>query len=49
MQALNLPLGSLGDLGTLYERLLEEAASHSVPPPLPAIIGAWARKPERLP
>ena len=49
MRALNLPLGSLGDLRTLYERLLEEAASRNVPPPLPAIIGAWSLKPERHP
>jgi SAM-dependent methyltransferase len=44
MRALNLTLGSLGNLSTLYERLLEEAESRNVPPPLPAIIGAWARK-----
>ena len=46
MRALDLPVGSLGDLDTLYERLIEEAESRTVPPPLPAIIGAWARKPE---
>ena len=45
IQALNLPLASLGDLSTLYPRLMEEAASRNVPPPLPAMIGAWARKP----
>lgn len=44
MRAFNLPLGSLGNLSTLYERLLEEAASRNLPPPLPSIIGAWARK-----
>ena len=46
MRALNLTLGSLGNLSTLYERLLEEAESRHVPPPLPAIISAWARKGE---
>jgi SAM-dependent methyltransferase len=46
MRALELPLGSLGDLSTLYERLIEEAESRNMPPPLPAIIGAWARKPQ---
>jgi SAM-dependent methyltransferase len=46
MRALDLPVASLGDLGTLYERLIEEAKSHGVPPPLPAIIGAWARMPQ---
>jgi SAM-dependent methyltransferase len=45
MRALDLPLDSLGDLSTLYERLIEEAKSQTVPPPLPAIIGAWARMP----
>lgn len=46
MLTLNLAVGSLGDLDTLYDRLLKEAESHSVPPPLPAILGAWACKPE---
>jgi SAM-dependent methyltransferase len=46
MRALDLPVDSLGDLETLYERLIGEAASRGVPPPLPAIIGAWTRKPE---
>lgn len=46
IRAFNLPLDSLGTLSTLYERLLEEAAARSVPPPLPAMVGAWARKPE---
>ena len=48
MRALNLAVGSLGNLSTLYDRLLQEAESHHVPPPLPAILGAWARKPEGL-
>jgi SAM-dependent methyltransferase len=47
MRSLDLPVGSLGNLDTLYDRLIEEAESRNVPPPLPAIIGAWARKPER--
>jgi hypothetical protein len=46
MRALNLAVGSLGDLSTLYDRLLEEAELHNVPPPLPAILGAWTCKPE---
>jgi len=45
MRALNIAVGSLGNLSTLYDRLLEEAESHNVPPPLPAILGAWACKP----
>jgi SAM-dependent methyltransferase len=44
-EALGLPVAKLGDLHTLYERLLAEAALHNVPPPLPAIMGAWVRKP----
>jgi hypothetical protein len=46
MRALNLAVDSLGDLSTLHDRLLEEAESHDVPPPLPGILGAWANKPE---
>ena len=45
MRALDLPLDSLGNLSTLYERLIEEAKSQNVPPPLPAIVGAWVRMP----
>ncbi len=44
-QALNLSLAAVGDLATLYPRLLEEAASRNVPAPLPAMVGAWVRKP----
>ena len=44
IQALGLPLAQLGNLETLYQRLLDEAAARSVPPPLPEICGAWARK-----
>jgi hypothetical protein len=44
-EALGLPVAQLGDLHTLYERLLAEAALHEVPAPLPAIMGAWVRKP----
>ena len=45
IQALQLPLASLGDLRTLYQRLMDEAAARNVPAPLPALVGAWARKP----
>jgi SAM-dependent methyltransferase len=44
-QALNLSLAAVGDLATLYPRLLEEVASRNVPAPLPAMVGAWVRKP----
>jgi len=47
IRAFSLPLASLGNLCTLYDRLLEEAASRNVPAPLPALVGAWTRKPER--
>jgi SAM-dependent methyltransferase len=46
MRALNLAVDSLGSLSTLFDRLLKEAESHHVAPPLPAILGAWAHKPE---
>jgi SAM-dependent methyltransferase len=42
-RALNLSLAPVGDLSTLYRRLLDEAASRNVPAPLPSILGAWAR------
>jgi SAM-dependent methyltransferase len=45
IQALKLPLAPIGDLSTLYERLLEEAAARNIPVPLPAMLGAWVRKP----
>lgn len=45
IQALNLPLASLGDLTTLYQRLMDEAAARNASAPLPAIVSAWARKP----
>ena len=47
IRAFNLPLDPLGNLSTLYERLLEEAAIRNVAAPLPAMVGAWARKLER--
>ena len=47
MRALSLPLASLGNLDSLYPRLLQEAESRNVPAPLPVMIGAWARKPLR--
>ena len=43
-KALNLSLAPIGDLGTLYQRLLDEAASRNMPVPLPSIVSAWARK-----
>jgi len=45
IHALKLPLSAIGNLTTLYERLLDEAAARNVPVPLPDILGAWARKP----
>jgi len=44
IQSLGLPLAQLGNLETLHQRLLQEAAARGVPPPLPAMLGAWARK-----
>ena len=44
IQRLGLALTQLGNLETLYQRLLDQAAARSVRPPLPAILGAWARK-----
>lgn len=44
-EAFGLSVAQLGDLDTLYERLLAEAALHRVPVPPRAIIGAWVRKP----
>ena len=45
MEALKLPLDPIGNLNTLYERLLDEAAARNAPVPLPAILGAWVRRP----
>jgi hypothetical protein len=45
MRTLGLPLESLGDLETLYQRLLDEAASQGRAAPLPSIVGTWARMP----
>jgi hypothetical protein len=45
MRALGLPIDSLGDLETLYQRLLDEVASQGRSAPLPSIVGAWAHKP----
>jgi ubiquinone/menaquinone biosynthesis C-methylase UbiE len=44
-RALDMPFSAVGDLSTLYQRLMEEAASSRVPAPLPAMVGAWVRKP----
>lgn len=45
VQALQLSLAPVGDLRTLYQRLIDEAESRNAPKPLPSIVGAWARKP----
>lgn len=45
MHALRVPVDSLGDLETLYQRLLDEAISHKRPVPLPSIVGTWVHKP----
>jgi SAM-dependent methyltransferase len=45
-RTLGLSLASIGDLSTLYQRLVDEAESRHAPVPLPAMTGAWARKPE---
>jgi ubiquinone/menaquinone biosynthesis C-methylase UbiE len=44
-ESFGLAVAQLGELRTLYERLLAEAALHRAPVPLRAIVGAWARKP----
>lgn len=43
--ALNISFSAVGDLSTLYPRLIEEAASRKVAAPLPAMVGTYARKP----
>jgi ubiquinone/menaquinone biosynthesis C-methylase UbiE len=45
IEALRLPIGTLGDLGTLHERLMEEARSKGRAVPLPQMMGAWSRVP----
>jgi SAM-dependent methyltransferase len=45
IQALNLSLEAVGDLSTLYQRLIEEAEARNIPAPLPAMVGTWARNP----
>jgi len=45
IQAFKLPLASIGNLNTLCERLFDEAAARNVRVPLPAMVGAWVRKP----
>ena len=47
IRALDLPLTALGNLDTLYQRLMEEADSRGVPAPLPELTGAWAQRPVR--
>ena len=43
--ALEISFSAVGDLSTLYPRLVEEAASRKVAVPLPAMVGAWVQKP----
>ena len=45
MRALGLRIDSLGDLETLYQRLLDEVPSQGRSAPLPSIVGTWAHKP----
>jgi hypothetical protein len=45
---LNLPLGDLGDLDTLGERIQSEVAASKTPVPCVALIGAWSRRPGSL-
>jgi len=40
-----LSLAPVGDLNTLYDRLVAEAAAHNASVPVPALRGAWVRKP----
>jgi SAM-dependent methyltransferase len=44
-QALTISFSAVGDLSTLYPRLVEEAALRKVAAPLPAMVGAWVQKP----
>lgn len=44
-QALEISFSAVGDLSTLYPRLVEEAAFRRVAAPLPAMVGAWVQKP----
>ena len=43
IRQLDLPLGDLGNLSTLLERLQSEAAASKIPVPCVALVGAWCR------
>lgn len=45
IEELRLPTGTLGELGTLHERLMEEVRSRGRAVPLPQMMGAWVRVP----
>lgn len=45
MEKFNLPLGSLGNLDTLSQRLRAEVQVANSQTPLPCVISAWSRKP----
>jgi len=47
IDALGIRREHLGDLGTLQQRLVEEATALGRPVPLPQMVGAWARLPSR--
>jgi ubiquinone/menaquinone biosynthesis C-methylase UbiE len=47
IQQLGLPIGPLGNLDTLAERLQNDVTSSSSVAALPACVGAWARMPPR--
>ena len=44
---LGLPIQRLGDLSTLQQRLMDEAAARGRSVPLPQMVGAWSRVPPR--
>jgi len=44
-EALGVPAGNLGDLGTLQQRLMDEVTARGRPVPLPEMVGAWAHVP----
>lgn len=43
MRVLGLPIDSLGDLETLFQRLLDEIASQNRSAPLPCIVSTWGQ------
>ena len=48
IRRLNLPLGNLGNLDTLLERIRSEVTASKNPVPCVALIGAWLRIPASL-